>query len=48
MRWTTWSTSIGRYQLQPQTIGVLGFQFRETDYTGNQPIGQSTDERPAV
>ena len=29
----------GRYQLQPQTIGVVGFQFRETDYTGNQPIG---------
>ena len=29
----------GRYQLQPQTIGVVGVQFRETDYTGNQPIG---------
>jgi hypothetical protein len=29
----------GRYQLLPQTIGVVGVQFRETDYTGNQPIG---------
>jgi hypothetical protein len=28
----------GRYQLQPQTIGIVGAQFRETDYTGNQPI----------
>ena len=28
----------GRYQLQPQTIGVVGFEFRETDYTGNQDI----------
>jgi hypothetical protein len=28
----------GRYQLQPQTIGVVGVQFRETDYTGNQDI----------
>jgi len=33
----------GRYQLQPQTIGVVGFQFRETDYTGNQPIGNYSD-----
>jgi len=30
----------GRYLLQPQTTGVVGFQFRETDYTGNQPIGE--------
>ena len=29
----------GRYQLQPQTIGIVGVQFRETDYTGHQPIG---------
>ena len=29
----------GRYQLQPQTMGVVGVQFRETDYTGYQPIG---------
>jgi hypothetical protein len=28
-----------RYQIQPQTIGVVGLQFRETDYTGGQPIG---------
>jgi hypothetical protein len=27
------------YQLQPQTIGVVGYQFRDTDYIGNQPIG---------
>src|ERR1035437_3638485 len=32
-----------RYQLQPQTIGVLGYQFRETDYIGNQTIGGYTD-----
>ena len=29
----------GRYQLQPQTVGIVGVQFRETDYTGGQPIG---------
>ena len=29
----------GRYQLQPQTVGIVGVQFRETDYTGHQPIG---------
>ena len=29
----------GRYQLQPQTIGIVGFQFRATEYTGDQPIG---------
>ena len=29
----------GRYQLQPQTIGIVGFQFRETDYTADLPIG---------
>lgn len=29
----------GRYQLQPQTIGIVGVQFRETDFTGYQPIG---------
>src|ERR1017187_8076916 len=28
-----------RYQIQPQTIGVFGFQFRDTEYTGNQAIG---------
>ena len=29
----------GRMQIQPQTIGVLGYQFRSMDYTANQPIG---------
>ena len=29
----------GRYQLQPQTVGIVGVQFRETDYTGHQQIG---------
>jgi hypothetical protein len=28
-----------RYQLQPQTIGIVGYQFREVDYIGNQQIG---------
>jgi len=28
-----------RYQIQQQTTGVFGYQFRETDYTGNQQIG---------
>jgi hypothetical protein len=27
-----------RWQLQPQTIGVLGYQFRSVDYTADQPI----------
>lgn len=30
----------GRYQIMPQTIGVVGYQFRETEYTGDQPIGR--------
>jgi hypothetical protein len=29
----------GRFQIQPQTIGVVGYQFRMMDYTANQPIG---------
>jgi hypothetical protein len=29
----------GRYLLQPQTTGIVGVQFRETDYTADQPIG---------
>jgi hypothetical protein len=29
----------GRYQLKPQTIGIVGIQFRETDYTKDQAIG---------
>jgi hypothetical protein len=28
-----------RYQLQPETIGVFGYQFRDVDYIGNQLIG---------
>jgi hypothetical protein len=36
-----------RYQLQPQTIGVAGFQFRDTDYTANQPIGNYGPPPPA-
>jgi hypothetical protein len=28
----------GRYQIQPQTVGILGVQFRQTDYTGDQDI----------
>ncbi len=28
----------GRYQLRPQTIGVLGAQFRQTEYTGDELI----------
>jgi len=28
----------GRYQLLPQTVGVLGFQYRDTDYTADQEI----------
>ncbi|MCY2924802.1 MAG: outer membrane beta-barrel protein, partial [Planctomycetota bacterium] len=28
-----------RYQLQPQTIGVLGYQARVTEYIGDQAIG---------
>ena len=31
-----------RWQLQPETIGVLGYQLGITDYTGNQPIGTSS------
>ena len=28
-----------RYQFAPQTTGVVGYQFRDTDYTGGQQIG---------
>jgi hypothetical protein len=28
-----------RYAFQPETTGVFGYQFRELDYIGNQPIG---------
>jgi hypothetical protein len=29
----------GRFQIQPQTIGVVGYQYRMLNYTENQPIG---------
>lgn len=28
-----------RYQFSPQTIGLFGYQFRQTDYIGHQEIG---------
>src|ERR1035441_4281756 len=33
----------GRYQFAPQTTGIIGYQFRDTEYTGNQVIGQYID-----
>jgi hypothetical protein len=38
----------GRYQLQPQTIGIVGLQFRETLYTGYQPIGVYNNGQPVM
>lgn len=29
----------GRWQFAPDTIGVLGYQYGQTDFTGNEPIG---------
>jgi putative beta-barrel porin BBP2 len=29
----------GRWQIQPETIGVLGYQYGQVDYTGNEAIG---------
>jgi hypothetical protein len=29
----------GRFQIQPQTVGVIGYQFRALNYTANQAIG---------
>jgi Putative beta-barrel porin 2 len=29
----------GRFQIQPQTIGVVGYQYRLLNYSANQPIG---------
>ena len=29
----------GRWQLQPQTVGVVGYQYGQTDYTGDEEIG---------
>lgn len=37
-----------RYQLKPQTIGIVGFQYRETDYTGDQPIGLYDSGQPVM
>jgi Putative beta-barrel porin 2 len=37
-----------RYLLQPQTTGVFGYQFRELDYIGNQPIGFDPFRNQAV
>src|ERR1017187_8703637 len=33
----------GRDQFTPQTTGIVGYQFRDTEYTGNQVIGQYID-----
>jgi hypothetical protein len=38
----------GRYQIQPETIGIVGVQFRETDFTGHQPIGGIYDNGQPV
>lgn len=38
----------GRYQLQPQTVGILGVQMRQTDFTGGQPIGIYADDQPVM
>ena len=32
-----------RYQVKPQTVGFIGYQFRDIDYIGNQQIGAYTD-----
>jgi hypothetical protein len=31
----------GRYQIQPQTIGVIGYQYGDTIYTADQLVGGS-------
>jgi hypothetical protein len=38
----------GRYQIAPQTIGTLGYQFRDTVYIGNQPIGYDVARKEFV
>lgn len=38
----------GRYQIMPQTIGVLGYQFRQTDYIGDQVIGYDVSRNAAI
>lgn len=32
-----------RWVIQPETVGVFGYQFRWADYTGNEPIALTTD-----
>jgi len=32
----------GRWQVEPQTIGVIGYQYAQIDYTGNEPVGVNT------
>jgi len=36
------------YQLKPQTIGTIGVQYREVDYTGNQMIGVYDNLQPVM
>jgi hypothetical protein len=38
----------GRYQLQPQTIGILGAQFRDTLFTADQTLGFYNDGTPVM
>lgn len=33
----------GRWKVQPQTVGVLGYAYRQVDYTANEPIGLGFD-----
>ena len=30
----------GRWKIQPETVGVLGYQYGQVDYTGNEDIGE--------
>lgn len=32
-----------RWQIQPETVGVVGYQYREIDYTGDQAITEAGD-----
>lgn len=36
----------GRWLFQPQTTGILGYQYRETDYTAGQPIAGDFPQVP--
>jgi hypothetical protein len=38
----------GHYQLEPQTIGIVGFQFRQTDFTAGQQIGTYDSGQPVM